>query len=195
MTQHITEALSKLDAMISGDGAAAPAAASAASAGGGGSGVTSLKAELITLFSASIAAAFPAMPDRAIIAQCNQPTHGDYQCNNAMSLFGKSKGREGGPKSPRAAAEALVANLAASPLVEGVALAGPGFINIRLNRDWLAAHLGAMLREGVGSWAPGGLAGKRVVVDFRCGGLGGWLGGVWGGSAICIGLDGLGESA
>lgn len=45
----------------------------------------------------------------AAVAPCNQPKFGDYQCNNAMALFGRMKGKEGAPKNPRAVAEAIVA--------------------------------------------------------------------------------------
>lgn len=75
--------------------------------------------------------------------------------------------QEGAPKNPRAVAEAILAQLPASAMVAETSLAGPGFINIRLGTDWLAQHLTAMVRDGISSWAPKGLAGKKVVVDFR----------------------------
>lgn len=166
MTQHITEAMSKLDAMIStaadGGGAAGPASQGA----GGGDGVGSVEQELTRLFTAAVAAAFPAAAEPGALAVCNNPKHGDYQCNNAMALFGRMKGVEGAPKNPRAVAEAILSALPASPLVAETSLAGPGFINVRLSHDWLGAHVTTMLRQGVGSWAPRGYAGKRVVVDF-----------------------------
>lgn len=60
--------------------------------------------------------------------------------------------------------EALPAESAS--LIASTSLAGPGFINIVLSREWLAARLQGLLTEGIGSWAPAGYAGKRVVVDF-----------------------------
>eukprot|EP00879_Flechtneria_rotunda_P008355 GHRR01008752.1.p1 GENE.GHRR01008752.1~~GHRR01008752.1.p1 ORF type:complete len:557 (+),score=163.22 GHRR01008752.1:140-1810(+) len=48
----------------------------------------SLRGELSSLFKTALAAAFPAAEEEPIIAPCNNPQHGDYQCNNAMPLFG-----------------------------------------------------------------------------------------------------------
>eukprot|EP00887_Chlorella_sp_A99_P002749 scaffold6.g2749.t1 len=159
MSQQIGDALSKLDLMIASASSgvapasaapspvAAPAAAAdgAAAAGAKGDGVGSIRAELGAAFGASLAAAFPQLAgEKPAVAQCNNPQHGDYQCNNAMAVFGKLKGKEGAPKAPRAVAEALVAHLPAGVvggLVAETSLAGPGFINVRVSRDWLAAHV------------------------------------------------------
>jgi len=60
------------------------------------------------------------------------PAHGDLSTNAAMVLA-KPAGT-----SPRALAEALVAELAKLPQVTGAAIAGPGFINLRLaSASWL----------------------------------------------------------
>ena len=77
--------------------AAAAAAApgdSAALTSGNGDSVTSIRTELSSLFTAAIAAALPAAAGTpAAVAPCNNPQFGDYQCNNAMALFGKVKGQ------------------------------------------------------------------------------------------------------
>ncbi|GAB4821599.1 hypothetical protein N2152v2_008645 [Parachlorella kessleri] len=200
MSAEIGQALGKLDSMISEASAgrsvstaataqpaaaapttdtngtlappsAAAAADSAALTTGSGDAVTSIRAELSSLFTAAIAAALPAAAGTpAAVAPCNNPQFGDYQCNNAMALFGKVKGQDGAPKNPRAVAEAIVgaAKASSSSLIKETSLAGPGFINIRISPDWLAAHLTAMVRAGsVAGWAPKrGLEGKRVIVDF-----------------------------
>jgi len=172
MTQHITEALSKLDAMINTATDLPTDAASGSVATNGAShssdGVGSICHEISSLFDTAIASAFPSVSTSAVVAPCDQPKFGDYQCNNAMALFGKMKGQEGAPKNPRAVAEAILAALPASPLIKETSLAGPGFINIRLSSEWLAAHVTTMLanRQGITAWAPSGVAGKRVVVDF-----------------------------
>lgn len=67
-------------------------------------------------------------------------------------------------------AEAILAALPASPLIAETSLAGPGFINVRLAPEWLGKHLTRLVAagpEGIAAWAPKGLEGKRVVVDFR----------------------------
>lgn len=55
--------------------------------------VASIKTELIALFQAALQAAFPSVTAQAEVVQTNQPKFGDYQCNNAMALFGKLKGQ------------------------------------------------------------------------------------------------------
>lgn len=71
------------------------------------------------------------------------------------------------PASPRAVAEAILAALPPSPLVESTSIAGPGFINVTLSRSWLAAELGTLLYGGAKAWAPPTPGGRRrAVVDF-----------------------------
>lgn len=85
--------------------------------------------------------------------------HGDYQSNFAMRLRKQLGG------NPRDVAQRLIDELPSHDAVESVEIAGPGFINIRLGRDWLAnevvrrAHL-----EDLGTGLPG--AGKTMVIDY-----------------------------
>ena len=58
---------------------------------------------------------------------------GDYQANCAMPL-GKQLG-----KPPREMAAEIVGRLNIADLCEPPEIAGPGFINLRLHNDWLAA--------------------------------------------------------
>jgi len=78
-------------------------------------------------------------PDAGAYAQLVRPTqdarHGDYQANSAMSLA-KVLGRK-----PRDVAQEIVARLHWRGLTEPPEIAGPGFINLRLSREWLAAQL------------------------------------------------------
>jgi Arginyl tRNA synthetase N terminal domain len=55
--------------------------------------VPHLAVELRTLFSAALEQAYPGIGIQPIIAQTGNPKFGDYQCNNAMALFGKLKGQ------------------------------------------------------------------------------------------------------
>jgi arginyl-tRNA synthetase len=82
-----------------------------------------------------------------------------------MGLFGRLKGKEGAPKSPQAVAQALVQALPPNALVAETSLAGPGFINIKLSRPYIAQRISTMLQQGIASWAPK-LAVRRAVVDF-----------------------------
>lgn len=161
MTQHITEALSKLDAMIT-------TAAETSAPSNSDSIVVNIIKELESIFGSAIATAFPSSGNKAQIAICNQALHGDYQCNNAMGLFGRLKGTENAPKNPRVVAEAILAALPPSQLIQETALAGPGFINIKLSSEWLSQHLNTMMAHpsGIASWAPREFLGKKVIVDF-----------------------------
>lgn len=161
----ISEAVSKLDKMVvsaaaaNSGGAAAPSAAQ-----------QTVREELQALFRSAISAAFPSLGTDfdVLVAPCNNPTNGDYQCNNAMPLFGRLKGVEGAPKNPRAVAEAIVANLPENAVIDEISLAGPGFINIKLDTKYLSDRMTGMLVSpgGLGAWAPSQFRGKKVVVDF-----------------------------
>lgn len=106
MSQQIAEAIGQLDLMISsaaapGNGAVAAAApantapAAATTAAGG-----SMRQQLAAAFQTAIDGAFPPMAgEPAVVVACNQPKFGDYQCNNAMALHGKMKGKASRPPS------------------------------------------------------------------------------------------------
>ncbi|MBU1619439.1 MAG: arginine--tRNA ligase [Gammaproteobacteria bacterium] len=60
---------------------------------------------------------------------------GDYQINGAMAAAKLLK------TNPRALAQQLVQQLDLAELAEKVEIAGPGFINVTLRKDWLATQL------------------------------------------------------
>ncbi|WIA09204.1 hypothetical protein OEZ86_011787 [Tetradesmus obliquus] len=124
-----------------------------------------LRGELSGLFKSALSTAFPAAEEAPIIASCNNPQFGDYQCNNAMGLFGKLKGKEGAPKNPREVATAIVSSLPDNSTIDNTSLAGPGFINCKVSSAYLAGRINALMTQGVASLAPP-LRYKRVVVDF-----------------------------
>src|SRR6187397_2234401 len=66
---------------------------------------------------------------------------GDYQANFAMPL-GKQLG-----KPPRDVASQVVAQVELGDMFQAPEVAGPGFINLRLRDDWLAAELKKALRD------------------------------------------------
>jgi arginyl-tRNA synthetase len=119
---------------------------------------SSVLTDLEALFGAALAAAFPDVPPadaKPAIAVCNNAANGDYQCNNAMALFGRMKGKEGAPKSPRDVAAAIVAALPSNGVLAAPpTLAGPGFINIRVSADYLSRRINNMMEHGMGVWAP-----------------------------------------
>src|SRR5690606_36239489 len=76
-----------------------------------------------------------------LLTPSRQPKLGDFQSNAAMPLA-KAAG-----KNPREIAQAIVRRLDATGVAEPVSdanIAGPGFINLFLAKDALAAALDAM---------------------------------------------------
>src|SRR5436190_8092183 len=69
--------------------------------------------------------------------------HGDIATNAAMVLA-KAAG-----KKPRDIAEPLLARLKANPDVVGGAVAGPGFINLKLADSFWRARLSDCLKQGI----------------------------------------------
>jgi arginyl-tRNA synthetase len=86
--------------------------------------------------------------------------HGDIATNAAMVLAKAAK------KKPREIADALLPRLKANPDVVDGAVAGPGFINLKLTDSFWLARLGECLKEGTayGDSTMGG--GKKVNVEY-----------------------------
>jgi arginyl-tRNA synthetase len=93
------------------------------------------------------------------IRQAQNPEHGDYQANFAMPLA-KALGRK-----PQEVAAEVIAKLPPNDMLEPPQVAGPGFINLRLKNDWLAARvreIAADERLGVSLAAKR----RRFVIDY-----------------------------
>lgn len=88
------------------------------------------------------------------------PSHGDLATNAAMVLA-KPAGT-----NPRALAEAIKPKLEALPPVTSVEIAGPGFINLRLNPDAWRDELKTILREGDEYGLSTVGANERVNVEY-----------------------------
>jgi arginyl-tRNA synthetase len=97
-----------------------------------------------------------------MVAAATKPEFGDYQCNAAMALSKALKSK------PRDVAERLAEGL--RPALAGAfdepEIAGPGFINLRLRRDYLAGRVAAMLADEARLGIPPAARPQRVVVDF-----------------------------
>jgi arginyl-tRNA synthetase len=74
----------------------------------------------------------------AMVRPTQDPKHGDYQANCAMSLA-KVLG-----KKPRDLAQDIAARLDLGDLLHPAEIAGPGFINLRLQSGWMAQRLQEM---------------------------------------------------
>ena len=79
---------------------------------------------------------------RILVEPPREATHGDMATNAAMVLA-KPAG-----KKPRELAEAIAAKLRGEVLIEDVAVAGPGFINLTLTRAAWIEELRAALAAG-----------------------------------------------
>src|SRR5689334_1390529 len=88
------------------------------------------------------------------------PAHGDLATNAAMVLAKAAQ------TNPRALAEAIKPKLEALPPVTSVEIAGPGFINLRLNPDAWRDELRTILREGDRYGLSSVGANERVNVEY-----------------------------
>jgi arginyl-tRNA synthetase len=110
-----------------------------------------------------VASAFGFAPPAEVpIERTKRPEHGDFASNVALALA------KGAGKPPRAIAEAIVARLPkgeGSPLAEA-AIAGPGFINVRLSPAFWQGMLAAILAAG-DDWGRGpARAAPRISLEY-----------------------------
>jgi arginyl-tRNA synthetase len=71
-------------------------------------------------------------PAPAVLQQAARPEFGDYQANGVMGAAKRTR------QNPRALAEAVLANADLGGIADRSEIAGPGFINVTLNDDFLA---------------------------------------------------------
>ena len=86
--------------------------------------------------------------------------HGDYATSVALQLA------KGADKSPRDVAEILRSHLATLPEVSAVDIAGPGFINITLNRSSQAELVRTILSAPTSYGSGNALAGVAINLEF-----------------------------
>lgn len=85
--------------------------------------------------------------------------HGDYQCNDCMQLARTLR------LAPRAIAEKTAGGLENHPALASVEIAGPGFLNFRLSREWLESRLTALESDAFRGTPQVG-EGLTVVLDY-----------------------------
>jgi arginyl-tRNA synthetase len=89
------------------------------------------------------------------------PRHADYQSNAAMPLAKRVGG------TPREVAQRIVAALKIDDLCEAPIIAGPGFINLRLKKSFLASALKeAFANARAGVQPVSGEAVQTIVLDY-----------------------------
>jgi len=100
-----------------------------------------------------------ALPEPAL-ERPRLPEHGDWATNVALVLAKAAKA------PPRAVAEAMVAHLELPDWVAGVEVAGPGFVNVRLDQRWFADLVRRIQAEGTAFGTIDLGHGERVNVEF-----------------------------
>ncbi len=96
-----------------------------------------------------------------VVEHPRELSHGDYACNVAMVLA-KQVGQ-----APRAIAEQLHAALGGTiPNVATIEIAGPGFLNFHLTRDFYASEIQRINALGEQWGKNDSWAGKKVLVEY-----------------------------
>ncbi|WP_326837694.1 arginine--tRNA ligase [Amycolatopsis rhabdoformis] len=83
----------------------------------------------------------------------------DYQCNLAMSLGKRLR------RPPREVAAAIVAHLEIDDLAEAPEIAGPGFLNFVLRREWLEASITGLADDARLGVEPAAQP-RRIALDY-----------------------------
>src|ERR687895_379654 len=82
-----------------------------------------------------------------VLSVAQNDKFGDYQSNVAMGLARDVTEKSGQKTNPRAVAEQIKAKLDLGEMASEVTIAGPGFLNVRLNPAWLAKRLASVTRD------------------------------------------------
>jgi len=123
-------------------------------------------AELADAVTAAVQAAVDAgelrvaVPDRVLVERPRQRDHGDYASNVALQLA-KPAGRP-----PREVAETVATHLRQAAGIGGVDVAGPGFLNVRLDGAALGSIAATVLAAGSAYGRSDVLAGWRLNLEF-----------------------------
>jgi arginyl-tRNA synthetase len=99
-------------------------------------------------------------PAEVTVERPRNPQHGDYSTNAAL----QSATRVG--LAPRALADALARRLAEREGIASADVAGPGFVNVRLQAAAAGALAAAIVAAGVTYGQGDRLAGQRINVEF-----------------------------
>ncbi|ABR74460.1 arginine--tRNA ligase [Actinobacillus succinogenes] len=97
-------------------------------------------------------------PAEPAVRQSGKPQFGDYQANGIMGAAKKLG------LNPREFAQKVLDNLNLDGIAEKLEIAGPGFINIFLSKNWLVCHADEMLSAvnfGIKTAKP-----QTIVVDY-----------------------------
>ena len=120
-----------------------------------------LKQSLEQVIGDAVRAVVPEFADTPVgLDRPKQAAHGDYASNIALALAKRAK------RNPRELAQALVAALPASGLIDRAEIAGAGFINIFVTAAARQAIVARVLAERDAFGTSRAHAGERVMVEF-----------------------------
>jgi arginyl-tRNA synthetase len=120
-----------------------------------------LKQDLELVITDAVRAVVPDCADTPVgLDRPKQAAHGDYASNIALALAKRAK------RNPRELAQALVAALPASPLIERVEIAGAGFMNVFVTPGARQAIVARVLAERGDFGRSQAHSGERVMVEF-----------------------------
>ena len=100
---------------------------------------------------------------RGVAVEVERPAdraHGDHASNVAMRLARPLK------RPPLEVARAIADRVPTRELIASVAVAPPGFINVRLSPAWLAKQVDAIVAQGPAYGRADALAGRKIQVEF-----------------------------
>ncbi|HPD47946.1 MAG TPA: arginine--tRNA ligase [Anaerohalosphaeraceae bacterium] len=98
----------------------------------------------------------------ALVRPASDPKFGDYQVNGVMAAAKQLR------MNPRQLAEKIVASLDITQICDPPQIAGPGFINLRLRPEYLAARLLEIAHDEERLAVDKADTPRRIVVDFSC---------------------------
>ncbi|MBB0997692.1 arginine--tRNA ligase [Dietzia maris] len=101
-----------------------------------------------------------AVPESVTVERPRNPEHGDYATNIALQLAKKVG------SAPRELAQDLATALVADPGVASAEIAGPGFLNIRLDSGAQGSLVATVLSAGEEYGNGDAMAGRRVNLEF-----------------------------
>jgi arginyl-tRNA synthetase len=121
-------------------------------------------AELLKITAAAVLAEHgldvSALPQTVVVERPRNPEHGDYASNLALQL-GKKVGAD-----PRELAGWLAEALAAADGIASAEVAGPGFINLRLEASAQAEVVNRVIEAGTAYGHSDVLAGQKINLEF-----------------------------
>uniref|UniRef100_A0A0K2TFV8 Probable arginine--tRNA ligase, cytoplasmic n=1 Tax=Lepeophtheirus salmonis TaxID=72036 RepID=A0A0K2TFV8_LEPSM len=120
--------------------------------------------KLTAAFKAAVLSAYPNGQDFPCPITLSNNNFGDYQFNGAMGINGKLKAQNI-KTNPREIAQNILQHLQTpNPWIESTEIAGPGFINIKINRKQVSHSVREILTEGIKP--PPNTTPRRVVIDY-----------------------------